>query len=142
MSTDTSEKGLELLIVRALTGLSDEQILRKAPGIAESPIGFGGAGYVLGRPEDYDRDHAVDLPKLLAFILATQPTAFDQLGLAADGPGRLQFLNRLQGEIAKRGIVDVLRKGVWHRAAMVQLFYGAPSASNQKAQEQWQANIF
>lgn len=54
MSTDTSEKGLELLIVRALTGLGDEQILAKrAPGVAEAPSGYGGAGYKLGRSGGY-----------------------------------------------------------------------------------------
>lgn len=143
MTTDTSEKGLELLIVRSLTGLSDEQILKKPlPGVAESPVGYGGSGYILGQAADYDREHAADLPKLLAFIQTTQPKTFDQLGLATDGPGRLQFLNRLQGEVAKRGIVDVLRKGVAHGPAKVELFYGTPSPGNQTAKEQWDANIF
>ncbi|HLG74429.1 MAG TPA: type I restriction endonuclease subunit R, partial [Chloroflexota bacterium] len=143
MITDTSEKGLELLILRSLTGLSDEQILRKpSPGAAEDRPGYGGAGYQLGWTEDYDRDHAVDLTKLLTFIQTTQPTAFKQLRLADDGPSRLQFLNRLQGEIAKRGIVEVLRKGVAHGPARVDLFYGTPSPGNQKAREQWDANIF
>ena len=144
MSTDTSEKGLELLILRTLTGLTEEQILSK-PGAdvaAEGAEGYGGAGYVLGRAEDYDRDHAVDLPKLLAFLQSTQPLAFEQLKLGTDGPGRLQFLNRLQGEVAKRGIVDVLRKGVAHGPAKVELFYGTPSPGNSTAKALWDANIF
>jgi len=143
MSTDTSEKGLELLIVRALTGLTDAQIL-SAPGggVAEAPVGYGGAGYVLGRSEDYDRDYAVDLPKLLSFIQATQPAAFASLGLATAGPQRLKFLSRVQGEVTKRGIVDVLRKGVAHGPARVELFYGAPSPGNTQAGELWEANIF
>ena len=37
MSTDTSEKGLELLIVRALTGLTGDEILKPAPpGVREA----------------------------------------------------------------------------------------------------------
>ncbi len=143
MSTDTSEKGLELLILRSLTGLTDEQILQKpALGVAESPVGYAGAGYELGWSDDYDREHAVDLSKLLTFIQDTQPQTVEQLGLATDGPRRLQFLNRLQGEVAKRGIVDVLRKGVLHGPAKVELFYGTPSPGNQTAKEQWDANIF
>jgi len=143
MSTDTSEKGLELLILRSLTGLTDEQILQKhALGAAESPVGYAGAGYELGWSDDYDREHAVDLSKLLTFIQHTQPQVFEQLGLTIDGPRRLQFLNRLQGEVAKRGIVDVLRKGVLHGPAKVELFYGTPSPGNQTAKEQWDANIF
>lgn len=143
MSTDTSEKGLELSIVRDLTGLTDEQIL-KAPhaGVAEVPSGYAGAGYLLGRSQDYDRDHAIDVPHLLRFIEETQPKAFEQLGLGSDGPSRLQFLNRLQGEVAKRGIVDVLRKGVSHGPAKVELFYGTPSPGNPKAMERWRANLF
>lgn len=143
MSTDTSEKGLELLIVRFLTGLTDEQILKTPlPGVAESPTGYAGAGYLLGRSQDFDRDHAIDVPHLLKFIQETQPRAFEQLGLGTEGPSRLQFLNRLQGEIAKRGIVDVLRKGVAHGPAKVELFYGTPSPGNQKAMERWKANLF
>ncbi len=144
MSTDTSEKGLELLIMRSLTGLSNEQILSfgQSGGVAESPAGYAGAGYLLGHTKDYDKDHAVDLRHLLAFIQCTQPKAFDQLGLATEGNARLQFLNRLQGEIAKRGIVDVLRKGVSHGPVTVQLCYGTPSKGNAKAIEQWNSNLF
>jgi type I restriction enzyme, R subunit len=144
MSTDTSEKGLELLIVRHLTGLTTEQILKPSSiGVAENPPGYNGAGgYVLGRSQDFHRDYAIDLVMLLDFINKTQPKAFAQLDLGTEGIKRHQFLIRLQGEIAKRGIVDVLRKGVSHQAAHVELFYGAPSPGNIKAKELWDANIF
>jgi type I restriction enzyme R subunit len=88
-ATDTSERGLEALIVKSL--------------VEE-------AGYLRGDPADYDRDHAVDLRQLLTFLEETQPEAFERLNLAQEGHQRLQFLSRLQGEIAKRSIVDVLRK--------------------------------
>src|SRR3990172_8879747 len=92
-STDTSEKDLETLIVESLVNEAD---------------------YQPGRNEDYDRDHAVDLAQLLAFVTATQPKATAALDLGQDGPKRTQFLHRLQGEIAKRGVIDVLRHGVNH----------------------------
>ncbi|MCI0437748.1 MAG: hypothetical protein L0177_01295, partial [Chloroflexi bacterium] len=76
--------------------------------VREPGAPYGGAGYVQGDPADYDRDHAVDIAKLLAFLQATQPEVVEKLGIASDGPQRLKFLDRLQGEIAKRGIVDVL----------------------------------
>jgi type I restriction enzyme R subunit len=143
MITDTSEKGMELLIVRSLTGLTSEQILKSpVPIVSDGTEGYGGAGYILGSSKDYDRDHAVDVQCLLTFIQNTQPQTFDQLGLGTNGPGRLQFLNRLQGEIAKRGIVDVLRKGVSHGPAKVELFYGTPSPGNQKAKDLWESNVF
>src|SRR5690625_3637593 len=139
--TDTSESGLEALIVRHLIG--------SLPGLptpdgaqADSRIPYRGAGYVEGNPSDFDRDHAVDLAKLLDFFRATQPDVLEHFSLETDGPERLKFLNRVQGEIARRGIVDVLRKGVHHGPLHVDLFYGTPSAGNKEAQERYAANIF
>ena len=74
-ATDTSEKGLETLIVESFVN---------------------DAGYVQGENSDYDRDHAVDLKQLTAFIRSTQPKSSDALDLEIDGPKRLQFLHRLQ----------------------------------------------
>lgn len=120
-TTDTSEKGLETLIVESL--------------IQE-------AGYEAGNPNDFDREHAVDLAKLLAFLKDTQPKVIDALGLDQDGPKRQQFLHRLQGEIAKRGVIEVLRQGIKHGPSSIDLFYGTPSPGNTKAEAQFQANIF
>jgi len=119
--TDTSEKGLESIIV---TSLVED------------------AGYVQGDPKDYDREHAVDLAKLLQFLFATQPDTYEALGIEEEGPKRTQFLHRLQGEIAKRGVVDVLRGGIKHGPAHVDLFYGTPTPGNVKAAERFAANIF
>ena len=119
--TDTSEKGLESIIVASL--------------VEE-------AGYVQGDPQDYDREHAVDLAKLLQFLAATQPDTYESLGIDEEGPKRTQFLHRLQGEIAKRGVVDVLRGGIKHGPAHVDLFYGTPTPGNVKAAERFAANIF
>jgi type I restriction enzyme R subunit len=120
-TSDTSEKGLEALIVGSLV---DE------------------SGYVQTEPEDYDRDHALDPGKLMDFLRATQPRTVESLAIGDGGPKRLQFLHRLQGEIAKRGIVDVLRKGIKHGPADVELFYGKPTPGNTRAQELFRANIF
>ena len=140
-TTDTSEKGLEALIVSALT---DRAGGGSAPdgSVRESESGYGGAGYVQGRSEDYDRDHAIDLAQLRAFVSATQPDTAEALDLAQDSPKRTQFLHRLQGEIAKRGVIDVLRNGVKHMAMSVDLFYGTPTPGNVKAQERFAANVF
>ena len=140
-TSDTSEKGLESIIVSALTGLSVEEVEGKTP-LRESVAPYGGAGYVLGNPSDFNRDYALDVPKLLAFLQATQPKDFKQLQLGEDGQKRRKFLSRLQGEITKRGVIDVLRKGVEDYPANVSLFYGTPSAGNKRAQELFDTNIF
>jgi len=138
-TTDTSEKGLEALIVADLTGAREHGPM--AGGVREPRAAYA-AGYVHGDPHDYDRDHAVDLAKLLAFLQATQAETVEQLALDVEGIRRSQFLARLQGEIAKRGVIDVLRKGVKHGPAQVDLFYGTPSPGNVVAQERFDANVF
>ena len=57
----------------------------------------------------------------------------DTLELTADGIKRTQFLHRLQGEITKRGVVDVLRKGVSHGPVHVDLYKLLPTPGNAAA---------
>jgi len=141
VTTDTSEKGLESLIVRAMTGRTD---LLSPPHVAtESSVPVaGGTGWLLGDPKHYDRSACIDLVQLRAFILATQPKLVEALSLEADGPGRRQFLARLEKEVARRGVIDVLRKGIDHGAHHVDLFYGTPSPGNPKAAEHFACNRF
>lgn len=121
MPTDISEKGLETLIVESLVNE---------------------AKYQQGTNEDYDRDHAVDLTRLLTFLKDSQAQVFGILGLSEDGPKRHAFLDRIQGDIAKRGIIDILRNGVKHQNASVDLFYARPSKENETAQKLYKSNIF
>ena len=121
MKTDTSEKGLEALIVGHMT--------------AEG-------GWIAGRPEDYDRSYAIDIVEVAAFIDDTQPGLSEALDLDNDSPVRQKFLARLQGEIAKRGVIDVLRKGIKHGPLSIELFYGTATPGNIKAEELYAANRF
>jgi type I restriction enzyme, R subunit len=121
MKTDTSEKGLETLIVGDMT----------ADG-----------GWILGKPGDYDRSYGVDVVQLRAFVAATQPPLIEAFDLDNDSPTRQKFLARLQGEITKRGVIDVLRHGVKHGPHSLDLFYGTPTPGNTKAEERYAANRF
>lgn len=140
MKTDTSEAGLERLICVALTGTDCDPTTTREP--ESEPSGPGGSGWIAGHPDDYDREYTVDLTQLLAFLAATQPDAFDGLNIAEDGPPRRKFLARLQGEISKRGTVDVLRKGIKDGPFHVDLFYGTPSPGNPIAAERFAQNRF
>ena len=120
MKTDTSEKGLESLIVAEMAT----------------------AGWIQGDPKQYDREFAVDLVQLTAFLTATQPEVVDHLDLSNASPARRKFVARLQGEITKRGIIDVLRDGVKHGPHQIDLFYGTPSPGNAKAAERFAFNRF
>jgi len=120
MTTDTSEKGLESVIVRDLLA----------------------AGWKPGTNTDYDRAYCVDLVHLTAFITATQPKLVETFDLANDSPARKQFLARLEKEVGNRGVIDVLRHGIKHGPHDLTLFYATPSPDNAKAVGQHAANRF
>lgn len=142
MKSDTSERGLERLICTALTGAPCDQFPAGDTLSAESSAPYNGAGYLCGHPKDYYREHCVDLVQLSVFLQITQPQVAEALELGQDGPTRRKFLARLEGEISKRGIIDVLRKGIKHGPHHIDLFYGTPSQGNIKAQELYAANRF
>src|ERR1019366_6604279 len=150
MTTDTSEKGLETLIMQHMTGV--DGLVFGADGVfAETPDAIAaqkaaGSGWGAGNPKDFDRAYALDVPQLFQFLQATQPEAFKKVGMA-DYKGvkdiaRLKFLARLSNEIAKRGVIDVLRKGVEHGALHFDLFFGTPSPGNAKAAALFAKNRF
>ena len=141
MTTDTSEKGLEALICTTLTGSSCDPSAAPAGETYERPSTYG-TGWICGDLAAYDREYCVDLAQLALFLRATQPEVAETLGLAADGPTRRKFLARLQGEVSKRGTVDVLRNGVRHGAHSIDLFFGTPSAGNERAKALYSANRF
>ena len=140
MTTDTSERGLERLICTALAGHPCEPPASDAA--REARAGYGGVGWSGGSWLDYDREHCVDLFQLTAFLHATQPEVAESLTLGEDGPVRRKFLARLQGEIAKRGTIDVLRHGVRHGAHELALFHGTPSPGNAQARDRFERNRF
>lgn len=137
--SDTSEKGLEALIVAHLT--ADKAANAKRASERQGDYFAAAPGYVQGDPADFDRDHAVDQAQLLRFLRTTQPHVVERLRLD-DDIARRGFLHRLQGELAKRGVVDVLRKGVSHQSDAVDLFYGTPTPGNRQVAERFQQNIF
>lgn len=119
--TNTKESGLEALIVKWLVDHN---------------------GYEQGTNADYNREYAVDETRLFRFLQDTQPDALEKLGVFKSALKKKQFLNRLQGEIAKRGIIDVLRNGVKIYPANLIMFYLTPTENNAKAKEMFKKNIF
>ncbi len=140
--TDTSEKGLESLIVAAMAGQVSGQPPPPGEGIGLVRERYGGTGWIVGQAEDYDQEFCLDLPQLRTFLRATQPNIAEALDLNNESPTRRKFLARLQGELSKRGVIDVLRHGIKHGPQHIDLFYGTPSPGNAKAAERYAANRF
>jgi type I restriction enzyme R subunit len=119
--TDTKEKGLESLIVKWLVEHN---------------------GYEQGTNADYNREYAIDETRLFRFLQDTQPDAMEKLGVFKADLKKKQFLNRLQGELAKRGIIDVLRNGIKIYPVDLIMFYLTPTENNVKARVMHEKNIF
>ncbi|OPX96462.1 MAG: Type-1 restriction enzyme R protein [Syntrophorhabdus sp. PtaB.Bin006] len=141
-TTDTSEKGLERLICTSLTGHPCDPGTFDASMVCEGITPYGGPRWIGGFPDDYDREYCIDLIQLRAFLQATQPILPEVLDLAHDSAIRRKFLARLQGEISKRGVINVLRHGIKDGPHEISLFFGTPSPGNAKAVEQYNLNRF
>ena len=116
--TDTSEKGLEIIIEKWLV---DE------------------CQYRHSYSADYDRDLCFNKRLLFEFIKETQPTAFDTI----QKRGEEKFIKRLAEQIKQRGIIDVLRKGVKDLDLNVYLYYKQPANDlNQRTLSLYNSNIF
>ena len=142
MTTDTSERGLERLICTALTGGPCDAAYAPSGVVREPSAPYGGSGWICGSPDDYDREYCVDLVQLRAFLKTTQPEAAEAFDLEKGGITRQKFLARLQGEVTKRGTIDVLRHGIKHGPNHLDLFFGKPSPGNAKAKALYEANRF
>ena len=108
MKTDTSEKGLESLIMRHMTGT--EGLASGAAGVAaEAGPAKSGNGWIAGNDTSYDREFAVDTEQLFTFLIRTQPEEWAKLGIATykdkESMARQKFLARPQGENIRRGVI-------------------------------------
>lgn len=119
--TDKTEKGFETIIVNLLVEQN---------------------GYEQGTNDDYNKEYTVDETRLFRFLNDTQPREMAKLGVNNSDQKKRQFLNRLSGEIAKRGIIDVLRNGVKAYPADLIMFYFTPTENNEKSKQMFEKNIF
>ena len=119
--TDKTEKGFETIIVNWLVDQN---------------------GYEQGTNDDYNKEYTVDETRLFRFLNDTQPREMAKLGVNNSDQKKRQFLNRLSGEIAKRGIIDVLRNGVKAYPADLIMFYFTPTENNEKSKQMFEKNIF
>ncbi len=116
--TDTSERGLQKLIVKYLV---------ESHGFHESIS------------SDFDRELCLNVEQLRDFIKTSQPESYAFILKK----GEKAFLQRLDKKIKAKGVIECLRKGVKHLDRTISLFYSQPvSSHNPKDAQRFQANIF
>lgn len=120
MPADTSEKGLEDILVAGLVA----------------------HGWKPGKASDYSPPFGIDLAQLRAFLTETQPALVENLDLDPETAAGLKALSRIQGDITRRGVVDVLRSGVKHGQNGITLMYGTPSKDNPESTALFSKNRF
>ena len=118
--TDTSEHGLESRAIRLL----------KVSGWEET-ISSG-----------FNTEYCLFLEPLVRFISANQPDLVQELDLLNDSPVRHKALSRIKDELSRRGVIDVLRKGIAHNQHNIITYTGLPSAANPTAVKKFDQNVF
>jgi type I restriction enzyme R subunit len=107
-----------------VTGVSE----RKFEGAIEAWLLEHG-GYAKGDPKTFDVALGLDPGEVLAFVRATQQTAWRALAERHGGEAAAEtaFLRRLASELDERGTVDVLRHGVKDLGIEIKLAYFKPA---------------
>lgn len=121
MTTDTSEKNLETILVSYLRDVH---------------------GYEEGISENYNKDYALDTERVKRFILSTQKKKAENTACFASEMSERKFFAELNKQLATRGITDVLRKGFRYISEIFDMYYPLPSELNPTAQEMYAKNIF
>ena len=141
MIDDISERAFEEAIEAALLrhGPDDPHPLE----VREDSPGHASGGYRKRRSKNYDAAQCLLPEDVVDFLIATQPEAWERLRqqYGADVHGR--FAMRLSAEVARRGVLDVLRKGVKDMGCSFQMAYFRPATQlNDQTRRLHAANLF
>lgn len=100
-------------------------------------------GYKKRSPENYDRSLCLLPDDVLSFIYATQPKEWEKFKDHHGSDAKTRFLKLLSNEIASRGTLDVLRKGIKDTGCKFKLGYFKPvSGLNDESLTLYKADIF
>lgn len=125
MGIDYSELGLEKNIEESL--ISAGYIERKLEGQALKDF----------------HERAIDVEMLFQFLEATQPKQMEQLKKVHRENFKKRFIDRLEQELNRRGVIDCLRHGIRDRGVSLRLAYNKPpSTLNKQLKQNYENNIF
>ena len=99
-------------------------------------------GYIKGDQKTYDRERAIDLPKLIDFIKTTQPKQWQRYERNYGADSENKLYKRFQESVSTNGLVYVLRHGIEDRGAKIKFVaFKAETDLNQKVIDDYNANI-
>lgn len=85
-------------------------------------------GYIKGKPEDFNREMALEPKAIISFIKESQPTDWRKLENIHGSEVETKFLQRLRKELDNRGMLDVLRNGIIDYGVRFKLAYFKPAS--------------
>ncbi|WP_413512881.1 type I restriction endonuclease subunit R [Myroides odoratus] len=139
MKSQTNELALETAIEKALCGISTEDI--KNGIVAEPTEAYGGQGYQIGYPADFNPKYALDEARFWNFLENTQKDELEKLKRQSDW--KIKILDRYDKLVKKYGILRLLRKGLAVDDAHFTLFYVEPlQNSSQQIKDNFEQNQF
>lgn len=89
-------------------------------------------GYRQGKPQDFNREFAVDTKLLFEFLYASQPKSMAKLKDIYKNQLEQKLLNRLHRELDNRSMIDVIRNGIKDYGVKIELAYFKPSSNLNK----------
>ncbi len=99
--------------------------------------------YIRGNPKDFDKDFALDIPKLFEFLENTQSEKLVKLNEKYGEKCRKKIIERISKEISNRSMIDVLRHGITDLGIELDLTYFKPNSTmNQDLNALYKKNIF
>ena len=139
MTSQTNEIALEIAIEKALCGISTEDI--KNGTVTEPTETYGGQGYKIGYPVDFNARYALDEDRFWDFLESTQKDELEKLKRQSDW--KIKILDRYDKLVKKYGILRLLRKGLAVDDAHFTLFFVAPlQNSSQQIKDNFEQNQF
>jgi len=102
-------------------------------------------GYAHGDRNSYDRKLGIDMPVLISFIEITQSKVWDKFKKVHGDKSEKRLYQIFQNDVARYGLIHVLRNGVKDHATFGKAFrfaYFAPASSlNEDLIQKYEANI-
>ena len=144
---DMSERDFEATIEGDLLARGPDATGAVSGGLREDAAPYGTqfvpGGYRRRTSRDYDAGDCLINRDTLEFIYVTQPEMWQKFTKQHGADAEKQFFGRLTHEIAARGTVDVLRRGIKVTGCTFALAYFRPSTTlNPDHQRHHAANCF